>query len=196
MCFSLATMMASRVSILLVLVAGAVGGCVADGRIGIDVDPDPGSATAVDRRPSPNPGPSPGPGDMCSLVGGPATAAAILGAVDYEVTGGPTGSGNGTSLQISEIGWMTRHTAERGTEDGLLDGLTLYGLDLKVINAQLPSLCSTYSCAGCAGDYVHKLTVYLDDAPYTVQVDFRASPPERLVALINAVQDITVRPLP
>ena len=187
-------MMASRASILLVLVAGAVAGCVADGRI--DVDPDPGSVT--DRRPGPGPGPAPdpGPGDMCSLVGGPATAAAVLGAVDYEVTGGPTGSGNGTSLQISEIGWMMRHTAERGTEDGLLDGLTLYGLYVKVINAQLPSLCKTYSCAGCAGDYVHTLTVYLDDAPYTVQVGFGASPPDRLAALINAMQDITVRPLP
>src|SRR5678815_1025042 len=121
-------MMASRASILLVLVAGALGGCVADGHIGIDVDPDVGSGPSTDlnRRPSPDPGPGPGPGNVCSQIGGPATAAAILGAVDYEVTGGPTGSGNGTWLQIAEVGSMTRHTAERGTEQGLLDGLTLY----------------------------------------------------------------------
>lgn len=196
MCFSLATMIASRANILLVLVAGAVGGCVADGRI--DVDPDPGSTTNLDRRPGPDPSPSPGPspGGTCSLVGGTATAASILGVVDYEVTGGPTGSGNGTSLQISEDGWMTRHTAERGTEDGLLDGLTLYGLYVKVIDAQLPGLCKTYSCTGCTGDYVHNLTVYLDDAPYTIQVGFSASPPDPLVALINAVQNLTVLPLP
>jgi hypothetical protein len=91
---------------------------------------------------------------------------------------------------------MTRHTAEGGTEQWLLDGLTHYGLYRKVITADLPRLCKVYSCDGCAGDYVHKLTVYLDGAPYTVQASFRATVPDRLAALIAAVQSLTTRPLP
>lgn len=187
-------MIASRANIALALVAGALGGCVADEHSDADPDLDASAIADVDRRPRPTPAPP--PDSACSLIGGPATAAAILGAVDYEVTGGPTAIGNGTWLQIAEIGLFTRHTAERGIENGLLDGLTHYGLYRKVITADLPRLCKVYSCDGCAGDYIHKLTVYLDGDPYTVQVSFRASPPEPLVALINAVRDITTRPLP
>jgi hypothetical protein len=202
-CAFLIIMMISQASILLGLGVAVLGGCVADGH-GVDVDPDLISsddaddagdvASDLDRRPRPGPGPD--PGSACRLIGGPATAAAILGAVDYEVTGGPSGSGNGTWLEIAEIGSLTRHTTERGTEEGLLDGLTHYGLYRKVITADIPRLCRSYSCDGCTGDYIHKLTVYLDGAPYTVEVGFRASPPERLVALINTVQNITTRPLP
>jgi hypothetical protein len=72
----------------------------------------------------------------------------------------------------------------------------LYFFYRRIIPADLPRLCSTYSCVGCADDYVHKLTVYLDGDPYTAQVGFSASPPERLVALIQGVQVLTTAPLP
>ena len=41
---------------------------------------------------------------------------ATLDGVDYEITGGPTGEGNGTSLHMAQDGWVTLHTKELGTE--------------------------------------------------------------------------------
>jgi hypothetical protein len=199
-------MMILRVSILAALVAGALGGCVSDDGSGdFDSNPDLGDdpgADAADRRrprptptPTPTPAPAPDPAPACTLIGGPSTLASTLDAFHYEVTGGPTGDGDGTMLHMAEDGSVTLHTAARGTEQGHLDSLTLYGLFRRAINAELPTLCTMYSCTGCGNDYVHNLTLWLSDVPYTVRASFGATPPARLSALLDWVRGITTRPL-
>jgi hypothetical protein len=195
-------MMTSRVSICLVFVAGALGGCLSDADSG---DPDPGddlSSDSASRRrprptptPTPTPTPAPDPSPTCTLIGGPSTLAATLDAFHYEVTGGPTGAGNGTLLHMAEDGSVTLQTAARGTEQGWLDSLTLYGLFRRAITAEMPTLCTVYSCSGCSDDYVHNLTLWLSGVPYTVRAGFRASPPARLTSLLDWVQGITTHPL-
>jgi hypothetical protein len=183
--------MASQ-TIILVLVAGALGGCVTDDSdLDLGSDPDP----AERRRPRPTPDPTPDPTPSCTLIGGPSTLGATLDGFDYVVTGGPTGNGNGTSLNMAQDGTVTLTTNERGTQQGWLDGLTQYGLFRKATSAELPTLCATYSCEGCSNDYVHNLTILFNDVPYTVRANFRATMPERLSTLINYVQGITTRPL-
>jgi hypothetical protein len=199
-CFSLEPMMTSRLNILLVLVTGALTGCVTDA-LGddpdSDLDLDPGADPEGRRRPRPDPRPAPDPTPSpgCTLVGGPSTLGATLDAFEYEVTGGPTGTGDGTFLRMAPDGTVTLRTSARGTEQGWLDGLTQYGIFRKATSAQLPTLCATYSCTGCASDYIHNVTILFNGVPYTVRSGFGASPPERLVTLINAMHDITTRPL-
>jgi hypothetical protein len=195
--------MISQASFLVVFVAGALGGCVIDAH-GDDPDsdlgPDSGPDSASRRRPRPTPtpppppAPAPPPGPTCTLIGGPSTLGATLDAFQYEVTGGPTGVGDGTSLQMAQDGSVTWHTRDRGTVQGWLDSLTLYGLFRRATSAELPTLCAVYSCDGCGDDYVHNLTVWLSDVPYTVRASFRAVPPERLGALIDWVENIAARP--
>jgi hypothetical protein len=187
-------MMASRASILF-LVAGALGGCVSDAQGG-DPDLDPSADPEARRRPrpQPEPDPDPTPGEACALIGGPSTLGATMGAIDYQVTGGPNGTGNGTSLHITEEGWVTLRTAERGIEQGWLEVHAHYGLFRKSTSADLPTLCAMYSCAGCTGDFVHNLSVSYNDIPYTARASFRAIPPERLIVLIDAVRSIIAAP--
>jgi hypothetical protein len=202
-------MMNSRVSILVVLVAGTLGGCVTDADSSdpdsdsnSDLGSDPGTDSAERRRPRPTPpppppapAPAPDPAPGCSLIGGPSTLAATLDAFHYEVTGGPTGTGDGVSLRMTQDGSVTLQTRERGTEQGHLDSLTLYGLFRRAITADLPTLCATYSCSGCSNDYVHNLTLWFSGVPYTVRAGFLATQPARLDALLDWVRDITTRPL-
>jgi hypothetical protein len=188
-------MTSTQTSILLVLVAGALGGCVSGAHGGDpDLDSGPDPASRRPPRPAPAPAPAPDPGSPCTLIGGPSTLGATLDGVDYEVTGGPTGNGDGTSLHMAQDGSVTLHTSERGTEHGWLDGLTLYGLFHRVTNAQLPTLCTMYSCADCGADRIHNLTVWLNNFPYTVRASFAAVPPTRLTSLIDWVQEITTHP--
>ncbi|MBC7977440.1 MAG: hypothetical protein H7138_20900 [Myxococcales bacterium] len=186
----MASMKPSRASILLILASGALGACVSDAHGG---DPDLDSDSAARRRPAPDP--SPGPDNACTPVGGPSTLGARLDEVEYEVTGGPNALGNGTSLDITEIGWMTLHTADRGVEEGWIDGLAHYGLARRATSAELPTLCAMYSCDGCENDYVHNLSVWFNDIRYTVRASFRATPPDRLTALISYVQNLSAHPL-
>jgi hypothetical protein len=184
-------MMASRASILLVLVAGALGACVSDAH---GSDPDLDVDTAARRRPPPPPPPPPGPGSTCTPIGGPSTLGATLDGIEYEVTGGPTALGDGTLLHMAQSGWVTLHTTARGIEEGWLDGLTHYGLFRKATSAELPTLCTMYSCDGCEDDYIHNLSVWLNNVRYTVRASFGSSPPERLAVLIDLVQDIAAHP--
>jgi hypothetical protein len=188
-------MMTSRVSIL-VLVAGALGGCVTDAHSD-DPESDLDTDLAERRRPRPAPAPvpDPGPGTTCALIGGPSTLGATLQDIQYEVTGGPAGIGNGTSLYIAESGWSTLRTTEGGTDQGWLEIHLHYGLFVKATQAELPTRCKVYSCEGCSDDYVHNLTVRMNNVPYTVRASFRAVLPERLATLITAVRNINTSSL-
>lgn len=120
-----------------------------------------------------------------------------LGGIDYRVTGGFSGQGDGTSLQITSDGAVTRHTTKGGTERGQLDATTLDHLASTARAAQLPTLCTMYPCAGCGDDYVHDVSIRFDGSTYKVQASGLAQPlPDRLQAVITALQQIVGRPLP
>jgi hypothetical protein len=171
-------MMATRTLVVLVLVLAGASGCASDGRGGDGPGSDPGT---------PNP--------TCQPIGGFTTGIDSVGRFDYRVTGGLSGGGDGTSLQIDSSGVFTRHTLQRGTETGRLDPATLQDLTDKARAVQFPSPCIMYGCGGCGDTYVHNVSVQLDAIPYTVQVDELASPPPPVQALLDALKAIVVRPL-
>lgn len=130
----------------------------------------------------------------CPLVRDGATGSETIGGLAYQVTGGLSGAGNGTSLQIDARGQVTRHTRERGTETGQLDPAAFQDLAAKA-RAAVPTLCATYGCLGCADDFVHRVTVTLDGVPYTAEASELTSPPPGLSDLLHALQQIVDRPL-
>lgn len=169
-------MVALRVVVPLGLLLGTVGGC-AGGRDG-DAGGNPGSACEP-------------------LGGGPVADTAVIGDLAYRVTGGFSGDGDGTSLQIKPDGTLTRTTAQRGTEQGQLDQATLDGLAGTARAAQFPTLCAIYPCSDCGDEYTHDVSVQIDGTTYRVQASVLAPPlPDRLQALIEALQVIVARPLP
>ena len=135
------------------------------------------------------------PRGTCDVVGGSSTATATFGGVEYRVTGGFSGDGNGNSLQIDRYGAVTRQTPQRGTERGQLDQATLDNVIADARAAEIPTLCATYRCAGCADDFVHEVTAQLDNAVLVVQVSEFGDPPDRLNALLDLLQELLDRRL-
>jgi hypothetical protein len=135
------------------------------------------------------------PHGTCEVVGGSSTAAATFGGIEYRVTGGLSGDGNGTSLQIDRYGAVTRQTLQRGTERGQLDQGTLDEVIADARAAEIPTLCAMYRCAGCADDFVHEVMAQLDDVVLVVQVSDLGDPPDRLHALIDLLQELVDRRL-
>jgi hypothetical protein len=173
-------MIVLRMIALLGLLLGVVGGC-GGGRGG-------GSDGSQDSA----------PGAVCDpLDGGLVPDGATIGQITYRVIGGIIGGGDGTSLQIKPDGTLTRTTSQRGTEHGQLDPATLDDLVGKARAAQLPTLCLMYSCAGCGDMYSYEVSVQIDGITHTVQASMLADPlPDRLKAIIEALQAIVMRPLP
>ena len=162
------------------LLLGAVGGCGGGRGGGSDGNQD-----------------SP-PGAACEpLDGGVVPDGATIGQIAYRVIGGFSAGGDGTSLQIKPDGTLTRTTSQRGTEHGQLDPATLDDLVGKARAAQLPTLCLMYSCAGCGDAYSYDVSVQIDGVTHSVQASMLASPlPDRLQAVLEALQAIVMRPLP
>lgn len=131
----------------------------------------------------------------CEPTGGVVAPGAQVGGIDYEVSGGLSGEGDGTSLQIAPDGAFTRHTMQRGTEQGRLDQATLDDLTGRARAAQFPTLCAIYGSAA-ADELFHDVSVQFDASTYTVMVSQFATPPDRLQGLIEALQAIVDRPLP
>lgn len=131
------------------------------------------------------------------LDGGLVPDGATIGEIGYQVVGGLSGGGDGTSLQIKPDGTLTRTTTQRGTEHGQLDPATLDDLVGKARAAQLPTLCAIYSCASCGDEYSYDVSVQIDGITHTVQASMLATPlPDPLQAIIEALQAIVMRPLP
>lgn len=135
------------------------------------------------------------PHGTCDVVGGSSTTAASFGGIEYRVTGGFSGGGNGNSLQIDRYGAVTRQTPERGIERGQLDQGTLDEVIADARAAEIPTLCAMYRCAGCADDFVHEVTAQLDNVALVVQVSEFGDPPDRLHALIDLLQELLDRRL-
>ena len=129
---------------------------------------------------------------LAGAVGGCATH--TDGPIDYEVTGGFTGTGDGTVLHIELDGTTVRSRPSGGTETVTLDAVTLGDLRRKIGEAQFPSLAPIYHCQ-CADDYVHNVSVDLDGTTYAVSADTMAPIPDRLKSVIDALKHIYSLPL-
>lgn len=125
-------------------------------------------------------------------LGAAACATSSLEEVDYRVTGGFDGTGDGTSLHVTSDGTATKTTSAGGTVTEQLDAATFSDLKSKISAAQFPTLEPRYPCAGgCSDHYVYEISVELDDRTYEVKVDeFGAEPPAGLQALITTLQQI------
>jgi hypothetical protein len=118
------------------------------------------------------------------------------GPIDFQVTGGFGGDGDGTpSLKIEHDGTMTV-TSLGVTQATRLDRVTLDDLEAKVDAAQFATLDPTYpstsTCLDCA---VYNVSVQLAGTPYTVVVDETAQPPTALQAVITTLRDLARRQL-
>jgi len=118
----------------------------------------------------------------------------IDGPIDYNVTGGLSGHGDGTALHIELDGTTTRPTAGGGTETTVLDAMTLADLHGKIIDAQFAMLAPLYSC-DCPDGYIYTTSVQIDGTQHTVAAEDLAQYPERLKIVIDTLKDIYQRPL-
>lgn len=118
----------------------------------------------------------------------------VDGPIDYRVTGGFSGGGDGTGLHVELDGTATRPKAGGGMETATLDAATLADLRGKVVHAQFATLAPMYSC-NCADDFVHNVSAQIDGTAHTVKADSTAEFPERLKIVIDTLQDIRQRPL-
>ena len=117
----------------------------------------------------------------------------VDGPIDYSVTGGFTGGGDGTALHIELDGTVTRPKAGGGTETAKLDAATLDDLRGKIDDADFASLAPKYSC--CADVFIDNISVQLDGSTYKVEADRGAQIPERLKTVFDALVDLYHRPL-
>jgi hypothetical protein len=113
-----------------------------------------------------------------------------LGAIDYETSGGFAGEGDGTSpFHVEPSGRLTRTKPGGGTEILTLDPAMTSDLYAKVANADFASLEPSYDA--CCDLYVYLVTVELDGAPRNVSAAMTEKTPERLTAVIEALQQIS-----
>lgn len=132
-------------------------------------------------------------GFLLGALAGCGGDATVDGPVDYRVTGGFGGGGDGTALHIELDGTVTR-TAGGGTQTATLDAVALADLHQQIVDADLPGLSPAYSC-NCADDLTYHLSVQLDGSTRSVTADSLAPIPDRLKAVIDTLQDIPQRPL-
>ncbi len=135
------------------------------------------------------------PQAACEL-GGLTITSAPFGGIDYRVVGGFSGDGDGTMLQILPDGSFTRCTREHGMEQGQFDPAALDDVIGKARDAQFPTLAPLYRCSQCGDEYIYRVSVQFDGSVLTTLVSEYGDPPDRLQALIDALQQIVGRPLP
>ena len=121
-------------------------------------------------------------------------AGQVDGPVDYSVTGGFFGGGDGTALHVELDGTVTRHTDQQGTQTAMLDRVTLDDLRQKIVDAQFSTLMPQYHC-NCADDYIDNVSVHVDASLYTVAADRLASLPGCLKTVIDTLKAIHQSPL-
>jgi hypothetical protein len=125
------------------------------------------------------------------------------GFVDYQLTGGLAGVH--ASVHIDRDGEVTRTKLDGNKETSRLDPTALSDLERKVEMAEFPTLEPIYGCGGCVDDFVHTISVDLDDrsrdrlhrglGSYTVKTDGSAPYPERLRPLIETLSTMSQEPL-
>jgi hypothetical protein len=132
---------------------------------------------------------------LCVALGAATGCSGSDPLVDYSVTGGFGGNGDGTSLHVTSAGMATRTSRDGGTQTVQLDATTVADLNQKIASAQFPGLQPVYGCPGCADEYVYEVTVEIDGTTYAAKVDQFASPvPESLQTLLTTLGQIAAPP--
>lgn len=109
------------------------------------------------------------------------------GPIDFRVTGGFGGNGDGTAIHIEPDGTAARTSLTEGTVTEHLDAATLGGLQSQIHDAQFPQLAPEYGCLSCADDYRYEVTVEIGGTSYKTSVD--SSPDGTQPAALQAVVD-------
>ena len=115
------------------------------------------------------------------------------GLIDFRVTGGLSGRGDGTALHVEPDGTATRTNPDGGMQTVTLDPTTLAILHREIDDAQFPTLAPSYP--GCCDHDVYDVTLQQGGATYHVSADSAAQIPAGLSTLIGTLQDIIRRPL-
>jgi hypothetical protein len=112
--------------------------------------------------------------------------AQVDGPIDYQVTGGLGGTGDGTAaLHIELDGTMTRTPLGGRPTIRLLDRATMGRLRRTIADANLPAL-GDYT--DCCDRYDHVVSVELDGAVHTVAATEGVAIPSGLQHTIDALQ--------
>jgi hypothetical protein len=128
------------------------------------------------------------------VVGGPRTG--TIDDIDYVVTGGISGEGNGTSLRVQPDGTLIRQTRLGGTQSGKLDQVTLDDLVARAQSAEFATLCHSYVCRNCADEYVDQVSLQVAGTTLKVSASQLAPVPARLRAVIDMLETLVDYPLP
>lgn len=133
---------------------------------------------------------------LCVALGAAAGCSGSAALVDYSVSGGFGGNGDGTSLHVTSAGMATRTSLQGGTQTVQLDAITFADLKQKIADAQFPSLQPLYACPGCADEYVYEVMAQVDGNPYATKVEGLASAvyPESLQTLLTTLGQIADPP--
>ncbi len=117
-----------------------------------------------------------------------------IGPIDFTVTGGLTGKGDGTALHVALDGTATRRLQDGSTETAVLDDAILDDLHGKILDARFPSLAPLYG-GTCCDVFIYQVSVQLNGDTHSVGVSQRAQPPVRLGAVVDTLRRIYSLPL-
>lgn len=107
------------------------------------------------------------------------------GTTDYEISGGF--GGVHASIHVDPSGAMTRVKPDGTKVTSQLTREEFGALQLKIAQADFPTLEPTYGCGGCADDFVHAISVHVGGGFFSVTADDSASYPERLRPVIDTL---------
>jgi hypothetical protein len=123
----------------------------------------------------------------CALGAGCASQPGTL--VDYQVTGGFAGNGDGTSLVLDTSGIGTRTTTS-GATPVHLEPAQLADLNAKIRDARFATLQPTYGCNGCTDGFVYDIAVQSSGRHYEVSFDESSAYPDGLRALLATLKQL------
>jgi hypothetical protein len=110
--------------------------------------------------------------------------------VDYQVTGGLSGNGDGTSLTLDTSGVGTRTTVHGDAVPVRLDPAALAALNTEIRDAQFAKLQPSYGCNGCNDQFVYEIAVQSSGRHYEVSVDEGSTHPDGLRALLTTLKQL------
>lgn len=121
------------------------------------------------------------------------TTAAVDGPIEFNVTGGFTGAGDGTpALNIEPDGTVTRTPGGEPSHTLTLDGATMAALRARIVDAEFATLAPSYT--GWADDYTYNIAVGIDGSLHAVRADMHAEIPAGLKSVIDMLLEIAKRP--
>jgi hypothetical protein len=111
----------------------------------------------------------------------------LYGAIDYQVTGGLGGGGDGTATpHIEPDGTMTRTRPGGATEVRILSAATMRSLRAKIEDANFPALHDSY--VECCDRYEHVVSVELAGSVHEVAATEGVAVPRGLQHALDALQ--------